>query len=60
MQSALIPPDPITRDFIIANTKPGSLRRKIKLALFDFGFRRKGSGFPYVLWFSNSRNNSKK
>jgi hypothetical protein len=56
MDSAFIPPsEPISRDGIIATTKPNSLKRKIRLALFDMGIGRIFHGFPYVLWLKNKK-----
>ena len=56
MSSALVPPQgPVTRESIIAGTKPHSLKRKIRLALFDMGLGRTGIGFPYILWMKNKR-----
>ncbi|WP_321508468.1 hypothetical protein [uncultured Methanoregula sp.] len=50
MPPALVPPSgPVTRESILAGTKPGSLRRKIWLALFDLGVGRGGHGFPWVM-----------
>jgi hypothetical protein len=61
MRSALVPPtDPINRETIIVDTKPNSLKRKIKLALFKFRTGRKVIGFPYVLWLLNKQNKNKK
>jgi hypothetical protein len=54
MSSAIVPPQgPITRESIIAGTRPGSFMRKIRLVLFDLGIGRNGMGFPYVLWQKN-------
>jgi hypothetical protein len=61
MRSTLVPPtDPITRESIIANTEPNSLKRKIRLALFDSGVGRNIGGFPYVLWILNKRDKNQK
>lgn len=54
MESVFVPPtDQTTRETIITNTKPNSLTRKIRLALFELGVGRGVKGFPYVLWLSN-------
>jgi hypothetical protein len=50
MSPALVPPDTIARGTIIATTKPNSLTRKIKLALYDLGIGKRRTGFPFVLW----------
>jgi len=56
MHPALVPPsDPITREAIIAGTKPRSLQRKIRLALFDLGVGRTGTGFPWVMWMKEKK-----
>nr|WP_320161077.1 hypothetical protein [uncultured Methanoregula sp.] len=56
MSPALVPPSgPVTRESILAGTQPRSLRRKIRLALFDLGIGRNGHGFPWVMWFREKR-----
>jgi len=51
MQPALVPPSgPVTREMILASTKPRSLRRAIRLALYDLGMGRRSIGYPYVFW----------
>ncbi|MFA4859262.1 hypothetical protein [Methanoregula sp.] len=51
MSPAFVPPSgPVTRESILASTKPRSLWRKIRLALFDLGIGRNGHGFPWVMW----------
>lgn len=61
MRSELVPPTyPTTRETIIANTKPNSLERKMRLALFDLGFRKYIGGFPYVLWLLDKKDKNKK
>ncbi|MDD1687016.1 hypothetical protein [Methanoregula sp.] len=51
MQSPLVPPlAPVTRETILASTKPGSLTRRIRLALYDLGIGTRPTGFPYVFW----------
>nr|WP_319375533.1 hypothetical protein [uncultured Methanoregula sp.] len=56
MPSAFVPPSgPVTRESILAGTKPRSLSRKIRLALFDLGIGRSGHGFPYVMWFQGKK-----
>ena len=49
MQSPLVPPPaPVTRETILAATKPGSLTRRIRLALYEMGIGTRPTGFPYV------------
>jgi hypothetical protein len=56
MHPAFVPPSgPVTREMIIAGTRPGSLKRKIWLALFDLGLGRTGHGFPYVFWLLHKK-----
>jgi hypothetical protein len=56
MDSAFVPPsDSISRDTIIATTKPNSLKRKIRLALFDLGIGKIFHGFPCVVWMKNKK-----
>jgi hypothetical protein len=56
MSPALVPPQgPVTRESIIAGTRPNSFMRKIRLALFDLGIGSTGIGFPYVFWIKNKR-----
>ncbi|MGD0081188.1 MAG: hypothetical protein ABSB80_11160 [Methanoregula sp.] len=56
MSPALVPPSgPVTREAIIAGTRPRSLTRKIRLALFDLGIGRKVPGFPWVMWMRNKK-----
>jgi hypothetical protein len=56
MPSAFVPPsEPVSREAIIAGTKPLSLSRKIRLALFDGGVGRKGIGVPWVMWMKNKK-----
>jgi hypothetical protein len=56
MSPALVPPsEPGSREAIIAGTKPRSLTRKIRLALFDLGIGRKAPGFPWVMWMRNKK-----
>jgi hypothetical protein len=56
MHPAFVPPSgPITREMIIAGTRPDSLTRKIRLALFDLGIGRTGHGFPYLFWLLNKK-----
>ena len=51
MESPLVPPPlPVTRETILATTKPGSLTRKMRLALYDLGIGTRPVGFPYVFW----------
>ncbi|MDD1690490.1 MAG: hypothetical protein LUQ66_07505 [Methanoregula sp.] len=51
MSPALVPPQgPVTRESILAATRPNSFMRKIRLALFDLGIGSTGTGFPYVFW----------
>jgi hypothetical protein len=51
MQSHLVPPPaPVTRETILATTNPGSLTRRIRLALYDLGIGTGSVGFPYVFW----------
>ena len=56
MHPAFVPPsNPITREAIIASTKPDSLTRKIRLAFYDMGIDRIVHGFPLVLWMKNKK-----
>jgi hypothetical protein len=56
MSPALVPPsEPGSREAIIAGTKPRSLWRKIRLALFDLGIGRKVPGFPWVMWMKHKK-----
>lgn len=56
MHLAFVPPsEPITREAIIASTKPNSLTRKIRLAFYDLGIDKIVHGFPYVLWMKNKK-----
>jgi len=51
MSPALVPPSgPVTRESILAGTKPWSLWQKIRLALFDIGVGRCSHGFPGAMW----------
>lgn len=51
MQPPLVPPPAsVTRETILATTKPGSLKRRIRLALYDLGIGTRPTGFPYVFW----------
>jgi len=56
MSPALVPPSgPGSREAIIAGTKPRSLSRKIRLALFDLGVGRQGIGMPWVMWMKKKK-----
>jgi hypothetical protein len=56
MPPALVPhSEPGTREAIIAGTKPHSLSRKIRLALFDWGIGRTDTGLPWVMWMKNKK-----
>jgi hypothetical protein len=56
MLPALVQPsDRGSQEAIKAGTKPGSLQRKIRLALFDLGVGRNGIGFPWVMWMKNKK-----
>lgn len=51
MQPAFVPPSgPVTREMILASTKPRSVQRTIWLALYALGIGRTSVGFPYILW----------
>jgi hypothetical protein len=56
MFPALVPPSGSgTREAIIAGSRPRSLSGKIRLALFDRGIGRTGTGFPLVMWMKNKK-----
>ena len=56
MQPAFVPPSgPVTREMILAATRPNSLKRKIRLALFDPGIGRRAAGFPFVFWLNKKK-----
>jgi len=56
MHTAFVPPsEPVTREMILAATKPHSLKRAFRLALFNLGIGRKATGFPFVLWLCRKK-----
>jgi hypothetical protein len=55
MSPALVPPSDPGREAIMAGTTPGSLQRKIRLALFDLGVARREHGVPWVMWVRDKK-----
>jgi len=60
MRRAFVPPaDVMARETITAGTEPGSLMKKIRLALFKPGSRRMVIPFPVIMWMHPCDKNKK-
>lgn len=56
MHRAFVPPSgEITEETVPADTRPPSIWKKFRVAVFGAGTIRDRIGFPYVMWMKKKR-----